>query len=226
MPNRLVAVTKIGNIRTKEAVNFLLQLLETEDSSYQFRAIQALGNNGYLNPSKAVEPLLKRLKALEDRKAEWRKLRDENTDSYTEPQTEDWRKRLESVKPKAYLECELAYAISRIAPDTEGIKLLNHDLAAVREGAWLGIGKVGTVDLLKKLYEERRRKNITPWFKHAAYRAIDHVLIHFEAFGNTKDADELEKFLAEVTEKEEPGVHTRTKWTMERLRESSPPRNG
>jgi len=90
---------------------------------------------------------------------------------------------------------------------------------AVREGAWLGIGKVGTVELLKKLYEERRRKNITPWFKHAAYRAIDHVLIHLEAFGNTKDADELEKFLSEVSEKDEPGVHTRTKWTMDRLRE-------
>ena len=158
-------------------------------------------------------------KIEEERKGEWRKIRDENTDSYTEDQKNDWHKRLEYVSPRQHFECEIAYAISRIAPDTEGIKLLNHDLAAVREGACLGIGKVGTIELLKKLYEERRRKDITPWFRHAAYRAIDHVLIHLEAFGKDKDADEFEKFLSEVSEKDEPGVHTRTKWTMDRLRE-------
>lgn len=101
----------------------------------------------------------------------------------------------------------------------KSIELLKNHLNTKSEGAWLGIGKVGTVGLLKKLYEERYRKDITTWFKHAAYRAIDHVLIHLEAFGKDKEARDLETFLAQVSETEEPGVHTRTKWTIDRLRE-------
>jgi len=106
------AIDGLGNIKTDESVNVLLKIFETENEIYHFKTIKALGNTGN---QKALSALSERLKELEDRKAAWRKIRDENTDSYTEPQMEEWRKRLESVKPKPYLECELAYAISRSA---------------------------------------------------------------------------------------------------------------
>jgi hypothetical protein len=75
--------------------------------------------------------------------------------------------------------------------------------------------------IIERYFHKSKRKAISK-----LWAMIDHVLIHLESFGNAKDADELEKFLAEVSEKDEPGVHTRTKWTMERLRESPTHPNG
>jgi len=223
--NRLSAITGLGNIKTEQAVDVLLNILETQEQSCRFRAIKALGN---ARSFKAIEPLLKLLHEQERRKAQWREIRDENTDSYSEKQMEDWRKRLEAVQPKSYMEYELAYSISQIAPDTQGVSLLSHDLAAVRRGAWMGIGKAGKADLIRTLYDIRKQSK-KPWERHAAYRAIDHLLMNIEIFGKKAELEEfgkkaeleeLKKFFPEITDdKLGEGVKTRTEWTIDRLEE-------
>ena len=215
VPARLSAITGLGNIGTQEAVDTLLKILENEKETYQFRAIMALGNTRSV---RAVAPLKARLEKERKRKAEWREIRDENTESYTKEQIKDWRNRLEKVKPRTYLEIELAHAISRIAPGTQGVKLLSHDLAAAREGAWMGLGKAGTVPLIQKLHTERK-KGGTPWFRHAAYRAIDHILINIQAFGGKQELEQLETFFPEISKEQSIGVHTRVKWTIDRLKD-------
>jgi hypothetical protein len=129
---------------------------------------------------------------------------------------------LKEVEPKEPLEFELAFALSRIDPENEGIKLLGHHLANVREGAWMGLGKSKSVSIIEKLYWQRKESK-TPWFIHAAYRAIDHILINIDAFGKKEELEQLEALFKKLSEKEgenfHPGVHTRIEWTIERLRE-------
>lgn len=82
-------------------------------------------------------------------------------------------------------------------------------------------GSVGTVSLIEKLYTARK-ENQEPWFRYAAYRAIDHILIRMEEFGGKKELDELNQFFPKITDKES-GEYTRVEWTINRLkdRESS-----
>jgi HEAT repeat protein len=212
IPVRLAAITALGDIGTEEAVHVLLDILEQAEETYQLRTIMILGKIG---SHQALTLLLKLLEKQGIREQGWRKIRDEDTNSYTEEQIAEWRKQLEKVKPKGYLESELAYAIAQIDPGNEGVKLLSHDLAAVREGAWLGLGKVGTVQLVKRLDRERKESPY-PHFRHAAYRAIDRILIKIEAYGGEKEFEELEKLRLEVMDKE--GVYTRVEWTIDRLK--------
>jgi len=113
----------------------------------------------------------------------------------------------------------LAYSISQIAPDTQGVSLLSHDLAAVRRGAWMGIGKAGKADLIRTLYDIRKQSK-KPWERHAAYRAIDQLLMNIEIFGKKAELEELKNFLPEIMDdKLGEGVKTRTEWTIDRLEE-------
>jgi hypothetical protein len=157
-----------------------------------------------------------------DRQNPERKIRDENTDSYNEEKLKDWNKRLKEVEPNEPLEFELAFALSRIDPFHEGTKLLGHPLTNVREGAWLGLGKSRDVSLIEILYRHRKQSDI-PWFIHAAYRAIDHILMNLEAFGGKEELNQLEtlykKLSAEEGKNFHEGVQTRMEWTIERLRE-------
>ncbi len=207
----LAAVKSIGKIGTQEGITALMEILKNEKGKeiYQTQAVKELHK---ILPNNALDTFLNSLKKEDNKKQDRRKTRD---GGYQDEKK--WKKRLEKYKPKPYLEYELAYAITQIAPEKEGIKLLSHNLAAVREGAWKGIGKIGTVELLKKLHEQRNQSKF-PWFRHAAYRAIDNILIKLEVFGEKKDLQKLEKFfLTAVTEKQNPGVHTRVEWTVNRL---------
>ena len=162
--------------------------------------------------SKNALPLLKkRLQEQGDRRAKWREIRDEEV---SDEKREAWRKRLDEFKPKQYFEIELGYAISQIDPMGEGIKLLGHDLAAVREGAWLGLGEAATVELIERVYQERK-KSRHPHFRYAAYRAIDHMLINIAAVGGQAELEELKKLPQEIKDAE--GVGTRVEWTVFKL---------
>jgi hypothetical protein len=143
---------------------------------------------------------------------------------------EDWRKRLNEVAPQLALECELAHAIAMIDPEA-GVKLLSHDRANVRYGAWLGLAKSGSAGslpatkaggtpalpgLIERLDRERMESK-NPFFKHAAYRAIDEMFIALEAYGDKPELDALQAFLPKVQDQE--GVKTRVEWTIDRLKE-------
>ncbi|MCP4408951.1 MAG: HEAT repeat domain-containing protein, partial [Gammaproteobacteria bacterium] len=189
---RIAAIKALGKTGTAEAIKILLELLENKDLAvYHPATIRALGNTRSQN---ALEPLQKYLAAQKNGRQEWRERRDKSIDGYTDDQIEEWRKSLQEVEPKTYLEFNLAYAIAQIDPEGEGVKLLSHDLAKVREGAWLGLARLpltetrpfflkdgpAAVALIERLDRERTESK-HPLFKHAAYRAIDEMLITIEA---------------------------------------------
>ncbi|MCP4348609.1 MAG: HEAT repeat domain-containing protein [Desulfobacterales bacterium] len=212
---RLSAITIIGEIGTEEAIDVLIELLENEET-YQLRSIIVLGKT---RSRQALPHLLELLKKTEKEKRKWRTIRDEPIDFYTKTQIEDWCNRLKSTEAKPYMEFELAYTIAQIDPETHGINLLSHDLAAIRKGAWLGIGKAGKASLIKKLYHIRKQTK-KPWLRHASYRAIDHLLINIEAYGKKPELAELERFFPTITnDKLSEGVKTRVEWTIDRLKE-------
>jgi hypothetical protein len=67
------------------------------------------------------------------------------------------------------------------------------------------------------------REAMRPWFSHAVYRAIDHILMNIEAFGGQDELTRLETLYKNLSEKEgkdfQEGVQTRMEWTIERLKE-------
>ena len=120
------------------------------------------------------------------------------------------------------MEFHAAYALSRIDPENEGIELLGHHLANVREGALMGFGICHHVSILKKLYWLRKESD-KPGFRHASYRAIDDILLNIEDFGEKKELEELQGIFKQLQEKEgknlHAGVKTRIEWTIDRLEE-------
>ena len=91
---------------------------------------------------------------------------------------------------------ELAYTIARIDPNPSGLRLLDHDLADVRQGAWQGLGRVGSVDLIEELRQKLNTDNRSwfqklwgrehPFFRQATYQAIDQILLRLEAEGSMR----------------------------------------
>ena len=72
------------------------------------------------------------------------------------------------------------------------------------------------MNLLKRLHAKRLTSK-EPLFRHAAYRAIDLLLIRLEGSKNPQDLTDLQDFYEQV--KNEEGVGTRVEWTVSRLKE-------
>jgi len=217
---RISSINGLGKIGTEEAVFALLEILEKSSEHYHYQTIITLGKT---RSEKALPGLLARLREQERRRARWRKIKDEDTRGYSNEQIEAWHKR--------FLEFELAHAIAQIDPKGEGVKLLSHDLAKVREGAWTGMARLpltetrpfyltdgpAAVALIERLDRERMQSK-NPIFRHAAYQAIDGILITIEAYGGKPALKALEDFLERGVQDQE-GVLTRVEWTIARLRE-------
>lgn len=75
----------------------------------------------------------------------------------------------------------------------------------------------GDMNAERQRLNRERMESKNPLFRHAASRAIDHILINIQAFGGQEEQEVLEKLLPEVVDKE--GVYTRVEWTIERLKE-------
>jgi len=102
------------------------------------------------------------------------------------------------------------------------IELMGHHLVNVREGALLGFGLNTDVSLLEKLYWKRKETE-KPWFRHAAYRAIDEILLNIESIGKQKEFYALQSLFDRLQEREgknlHAGVQTRMEWSIARLKE-------
>jgi hypothetical protein len=66
-------------------------------------------------------------------------------------------------------------------------------------------------------------KSNLPWFHHAAYRAMDEILINLEAPEGKTGLDQLKDLFKELKAKEGPNIHpsvyTRMEWTVRFLKE-------
>ena len=177
-----------------------MEICDTE-GTVEFAACKHLGET---RVKQALPTLSEKLTKIEERAARWRKIRDSE------------REDLADHRPNRTRAFELGRAMARIDPEDTGIKLLSHDLFKVRYGAWMGLGSVGTVDLLRNIHG-RRQENGDPLFQYAAYRAIDHILIYLGVQGGVEDLKALEAFYTPEVEAEE-GVGTRVEWTIEQIK--------
>jgi hypothetical protein len=136
------------------------------------------------------------------------------------------------LRPNTHLEFALGYALALINPAKDGVDLLSHDLANVREGAYLGLARLrstdtkpyalvdgpGDVALLDTLVQQWQNSD-DPLFKYAAYRAIDGMLITLETYGGPAELTALKPLEARLYVREQDEVLTRVQWTGRRLGE-------
>ena len=194
---------------------------EEDEAIFGIRTYNLLGD---LQAHQALAHLQKRLDREVQSRSAWRSKRDAREKGSTDAQTQQGQDDLGMARALPHLAFELAYNITRIDPDT-GVQLLSHNLADVRQGAWLGLGKVGPVDLIIQL-RQKRQQSEDPLFRHAAYRAIDHMLLSLEA--KAAPPQELKKLevlypgevgtLCTTVQEEEKGICTRVEWTIAQLK--------
>jgi HEAT repeat protein len=213
IPARLDALAALEKMVDKDTfIAMIMAAVQKDEMVLGLRVYNLLGK---LKARQALPLLQNRLTQLEEQISRWRNLRDQERQYFTEEETEAWQQKLETAQPAFHWFFELAHAIAQIDPDDLGVKLLSHDIADVRYGAWLGLGKVGTVALVQRLDKERMASHDKPLFRHAAYRAIDHILNRLEVTGSEKELNALKEFLPQVKDKE--GVFTRVAWTIQQL---------
>jgi HEAT repeat protein len=233
IPTRLAGLKALYNIAKnskatdaswQKAIKGMLDAVQSRDGE----AILGIRTYNLLGDLQAhgepLDYLQKRLDQEAAQQSTWRSKRDawEHKDA-TEEQTRPGQSELEKAQSRPHLAFELAYNIARIDPAGAGLRLLSHDLADIRRGAWLGLGTVGNVELLEKLHQARQHSH-DPLFRHAAYQAIDHILLSLEAeeFKPQELLQQLEvlapTLCKPVNASAEKGICLRVEWTMTQLR--------
>jgi len=219
---RLATLDALGNNATVGMAEEFIQVIQEAPQHFAIKGYHALGNTG--SPV-AAEFLQQQLKTYDTCKANWRACRDQDQLSDFDTLSEQLPKTCENfiesdqVVLKTYLESPLAFAIAKLNTEA-GIQLLSHNIANVRKGAALGLGMMGSVELLQQLYQQHQRitsTKITQVFKRQAfYRAIDNVLIKLELRGTEQEWQQLKAFhqYAGITH---PGIKERVEWTIDQL---------
>ena len=239
IPTRLACLKALYNIakNPKTSDTERQKVIETLLASVQSKEAEAiLGMRAYnllgdLLARQALGHLQKRLDEEVASHHEWRRKQDT-----PEKPGQSEQEHLESTTFNSPLTFELAYNIARIDPRQSGVRLLEHDLADVRQGAWHGLGRVGSVELIEELYQklqtgtqswwQRLRGNAKPFLRQAAYQAIDHILLRLEAEGIApQDLQRLKNLVPGKIEDpclktdsvEKQGICRRVQWTIAQL---------
>jgi HEAT repeat protein len=236
IPTRLACLKALYNIvknpeishnGRERIIDEMLQAVKKDEAILGIRTYNLLGD---LQAPQALDHLKERLDKDVASQHEWRRKRDA-----PEEQVQQELDKLETAKLQPHLAFELAYNIARIDPDKSGLSLLGHELADIRQGAWQGLGRVGSVALIEALRQQSKtskqswfqplRRSANPFFRQAAYQAIDHILLRLEAEGDSQDLERLKSLVPGQVEapcpKEESlegqGICRRVKWTIAQL---------
>jgi len=213
---RIVALKALAKLGTAELILELLQpeMLEQESDSFILTAFTALGD--IRNPV-ALDFLHEQLAALTERKRVWREQRDADKLTRTQDDVASNVGDEENRWLQSQWETDLGYAIAQIDPESSGIALLKHELAQVRKGAWLAIGKVANINIINELAKKRRESEPEQaHFRHATYQAIDNALITIEMQGKAQDLLELKELFQTV---KHAGIKDRMDWTILSLKQ-------
>jgi HEAT repeat protein len=217
LTNRSSAIKLLGKLGTADVANTLMIVannlmteVKTEAKVKQseakpttaplllFATYRALGNT--TSPQTTLPVLQEQLKQLAAHKQTWREVGRNKRWNYSQS------------------ELELGYAIARLDIGS-GIKLLSHDLAQVRKGAELALGRLVTVDLLRTLTDRRHSKPSAglsdAFFQEASLQTIDNLLTTLADKGGAKELVALEKWLPSVPDE---AVKERVAWTVEKLK--------
>ncbi|MEM7017494.1 MAG: HEAT repeat domain-containing protein, partial [Pseudomonadota bacterium] len=177
------------SVFAKSARITLLDMAKSDEEAIAFLAMRTLAKTQDKN---LLPELKKRRQTLEMQYQIWRTIRDEYQENWPEEKVINWKHRIHQAKPKTWQAFPLAWSAARIDPTGVGRELLKHDLAAIRHGAWMGIAETGNITLLRELDQARAQPHWNPFFRRAAYRAIDYVLIRVEAVGDADDCKALQ----------------------------------
>ena len=217
-----------GNDGRERIIDEMLQAVKKDEAILGIRTYKLLGD--LQAAGQALGHLQKRLDEEVVRQHDWRRERDAS-----EKQAQPEQEKRESARFKSSMAFELAYNIARIDPNPSGLRLLDHDLADVRWGAWQGLGRVGSVALIEHLRQKLKTDkrswfqklwgSANPFFRYATYQAIDHILLRLEAEGDSQDLERLKSLvpgqvdaLCQQKESlEEQGICRRVQWTIAQL---------
>ena len=227
LPARKKAVESLVQAAYKNnprALDLILELLRGDDENILCKVCIEL--SGFEEPwtlphdflRSATHLMKQKILNLEKRKEQWREIRDKSPSEIDETER---NQKLDQLKPKEYLEHQLAYTITYLSPEDEGMALLDHCLSNVRMGAALGFGKFKKVSLLETLYRKFQQGG-SPLFHHAVYRAMDNMLLRIEFSGLDDDLEKLKEFQKKHIDKEgkggsQSGFKARLHWTVDNL---------
>jgi HEAT repeat protein len=216
-----------GNDGRERILDEMVQAVKKDEAILGMRTYKLFGD---LQARQALDHLQKRLDEEVVCQHEWRRKRDA-----PEQQAQREQDNLKCARFQPPLAFELAYTIARIDPNQSGLRLLDHDRADVRQGAWQGLGRVGSVALIDELHRKLKTSNYSwfqnlwgsanPFFRHAAYQAIDHILLRLEAEGDSQDLERLKSLVPGPVDApcqpkesfEEQGICRRVQWTIAQL---------
>jgi len=214
--NRIVALKILANLGTDEAAQIIINIVQQDMDGYNPFVLAAIQTLGKIRSKVALDFLHKQLEDLTESKRNWREHRDKNISNDLPSQTQDCAvsstisRDNKNIWQQSQWETTLGFAIAQINPEKSGVELLYHELAEVRKGAWLAIGRAGDVNIIKDLIEKRRESQAyQAHFRHAAYRAIDKSLITIEVRGNEQDLEVLKALSIEHA-----GIKDRVEWTI------------
>jgi HEAT repeat protein len=236
IPTRLACLKALYNIATnpetgsdgrERIIDEMLQAVKKDEAILGMRTYKLFGD---LRARQALDYLQKSLDEEVVCQHAWRSKRDA-----PEQQAQREQDNLKCTRFTPPLAFELAYTIARIDPNQSGLRLLDHDRADVRHGAWQGLGRVGSVALIDELHRKLKTSNQSwfqklwgsahPFFRHAAYQAIDHMLLRLEAEGDAQDLERLKSLVSGPVDTlcqpqeslEGQGICRRVQWTIAQL---------
>ncbi len=231
---RLSVIDAFGDTSRDDYAAELFALLTKLDKenvnndSMRYRCLYWLGQMKYVQAQSYAES---ELKDLEEEEAVWRKQRDseEQASNTTDEvradrQGKTWR--------KEHWGSMLGNALARIKPETTGIKLLNHPLYQVRQGAIRalasriadGAADAALIDKIIQAHQNFNPEDLPSPFPYAAFQAIDLALWNLEYSGKKDDVSKLQEILKNLKPCQVPGqegaIKERLEWTIERLAEN------
>ena len=191
IPARLACLKALYNIATnpeagaKTQERIIAEMVKAVKKDEAILGIRTYNLLGDLQARQALDYLQERLDQEVASQHAWRRKRDA-----PEEQVQPAPDTLEPAQFKPQLTFELAYNIARIDPNRSGVRLLGHDLADIRQGAWQGLGRTGGVALIEELHRQLQTSKQSwwqtlwgsenPFLRQAAYQAIDAILLRLE----------------------------------------------
>ena len=208
-------ITKVlTHVDQKTLFSVTKELQKDESHEYQ----RLVNQPGLEEKPLTLEELKAKLDEFDQAYADWRERRDTESVTNTEtdaPTTDNAADKLADPAPFIY---EYAYAIANM-DEAEGIKLLGHNLAKVREAAARGLANSDFlgVPLLQKLEQEWLATD-NPITRQGLFHAIDIALLAIEGIGADKELEALKTYELTLTnEYSVASIKPRVEWTRIQL---------
>ncbi|MCI5211660.1 MAG: hypothetical protein D3910_23415, partial [Candidatus Electrothrix sp. ATG2] len=188
----------------EEIYELLKKLDKKKNDSLRYRCLSWLGRMAY---TPAHDDAENELKKLTREKADWRKQRDSEEQADASAVIE--KNKEDKIWRKEHWEYMLGNSLARMKPASTGIKLLNHPLYQVRQGAIRALAsrvadRTDGAELIGKIIKAHQTfdpDDLPSPFPYTAFQAIDLALWNLEYTGNQNDLDQLTTILDALKEK-------------------------